>query len=227
MKLVIVIPAYNEEQVIGEVLRSLPKKLLGIKRIVILVVNDGSVDKTAKIAKRNGAIVVTHIINQGLGSALSTGLEAAKLLDVDIAITFDGDGQHNPAEIKKIIKPILLNKADLVVGCRMINPKGMPLIKILGNIVMNFITYILLGTWSRDTQSGMRAFSRKAIDNIIIHSRGYEVSSEIIGEAKKKKLDVLEVPIKAIYTKYSIGKGQNIFNGANILFKLLLMRLER
>ncbi len=222
-KLFIVVPAYNEEAMIGKTLSELKKA--GYKNIV--VVDDGSIDMTYEIAKEHNAFVCRHIINRGLGGALGTGIKAALKLGAEIIVTFDADGQHSVNDIAKLIKPIAEKKADVVIGSRLRNPKGMPLIRRIGNWGFNLITYILFGVWTTDSQSGLRAFSRKAAQKIKIKTNRMEVSSEIIKEIGEKKLRMKEVPIKAIYTEYSLQHGQSSLNALNILLKLILKRLMK
>lgn len=223
MKLVIIIPAYNEEGSIGAVIKSIPKKLKGITKIKILVVNDGSCDKTAQVAREAGARVLSHPINQGVGAATITGFQAAKLLKVDIALTLDADGQHDPGEIEKIIKPIIKKGYDVASGARLIGRnKNMPAFRLFGQFSMNLMTFWLYRIMVLDSQSGFRAFSIEALNKMNLTSSGYEICSEIIGEIKKNKLKYLEVPIKTIYTRYSKGKGQFWLNAVNIVVKLIV-----
>jgi len=225
MKLAIVIPAYNEAETIGNVLKNLPKKLNGVDQIVPIVVDDGSMDKTYDLAKKNTRYVIRHVVNLGVGAATTTGFEAAKRLNSDIVVTMDADGQHNPNDIKKIIKPILDRKADIVIGTRMLTIAGMPIIKIIGNWFMNFITFLVFRKWTTDSQSGMKALNKKACTLMTFHSLGYEICSEIIGEVKRNNLAMKEIPIETIYTDYSKIKGQNWLNGANVLIKMITIRL--
>ena len=216
----IVIPAYNEERSIGRVIKGLKKE--GYKNII--VVDDGSKDNTYRIAKKERVLVYRHSINRGLGGALGTGLGAALQNNADIIVTFDADGQHNPKEIKKVISPIRLREADFVIGSRLLDPKGMPLIRRVGNWGFNVITLVLFGVWTTDSQSGFRAMSRKAAEKIQIKTNRMEVSSEFLSEIKRNKLRIKEVPVKAIYTKYSMQKGQSSLNAFKILAKLILKR---
>jgi len=226
MKLAIIIPAYNEEKTLKSVLLSLPKKIDGFSKVVSIVVNDGSEDKTWSIANSYANYVLTHVINMGVGSATITGIEGAKMLNVDAAITIDADGQHHPKDILKLLKPISKQKADIVIGTRSFLKKDMPIIKIIGNWLMNLLTLIIFQKWVSDSQSGMKAFSKKALDKMKLDSIGYEICSEIIGEAKSRKLKVVEVPIKTIYTEYSKAKGQSIVNAINIFTKLLTIKIS-
>lgn len=217
----VVIPAYNEEKTIGGVIRCLKKE--GYRNII--VVDDGSSDNTCNAAKKEKVFVYKHGINRGLGGALGTGLRAALEKNADIIVTFDADGQHNPKEIKKLVQPIIDDKADFVVGSRLLNPEGMPLIRRIGNWGLNVITLILFGVWTTDSQSGFRAMSREAAESIEIKTNRMEVSSELLAEIKKNNLRLVEVPVKAIYTKYSLKKGQSSLNAFKILSKLILRRI--
>lgn len=225
MKLAIIIPAYNEEKTIRDVLQSLPKKISGIDTIVSIVINDGSNDNTALIAKEYCDYLVNHVVNLGVGAATITGLEVVKKIDADIAVTIDADDQHNPNDILKLVKPIIKNDKDVVIGTRMLNSKGMPVLKVFGNWVMNMITYLVFHKWSTDSQSGLKSFSKKSIKKMSLHSMGYEICSEIIGEVQRNNLKYLEVPIEVKYSDYSNMKGQNWLNGVNILTKILAIKL--
>lgn len=220
-KITIVMPAYNEEKVIGRVIKGLKNE--GFKSII--VVDDGSTDKTYSAAKKENILVYRHNINRGLGGALGTGIRAALQNNADIIVTFDADGQHNPAEIKKIIKPIQEGKADFVIGSRLKNPEGMPWIRRIGNWGFNLITFVLFGVWTTDSQSGFRAFSADAARKIEIRTNRMEVSSEFFTEIRRNKLRFVEVPVKAVYTRYSMEKGQSSLNAFKILAKLILRRI--
>lgn len=215
----IVIPAFNEESVIQNIIGEIKSK--GYENII--VVDDGSKDKTYQKAKEiNGITVLKHKINRGKGAATKTGIEAAKILGSDIIVTMDGDGQHAPEDIEKIIKPILEKKCEVVLGSRLKNPDGMPFYKRLHNRIANLITWYLFGLWVTDSQSGFRAYSRKAADLINTRADRYEYDSEVIREIYIYKLTFKEIPIKANYTEYSKSKPekQNLFNGFKTLYKM-------
>ena len=226
MKLAIVIPAYNEEKSIKNVLSSLPDKISEVDEIISIMVDDGSQDKTYSIAKQEASYAIRHIINLGVGAATTTGIEAAKKLQSDIVVTIDADGQHNPKDIEKLIKPVLENKADVVIGTRMLNAKGMPPLKIFGNWIMNVMTFLIFHKWSTDSQSGMKAFNKKALRKMSFYSMGYEICSEIIGETKRNNLKLIEIPIEVIYSDYSKIKGQNIINAVNIFTRSIAIKLS-
>jgi len=222
--LAIVIPAFNEEKTISEVINGLPKKLPGISKIDVIVVDDGSKDKTGILAKRAGAKVLRHMINLGVGNAYKTGLKFTTK-KYDIVATMDADGQHSPKDLVKIIQPIARNKADVVVGTRLKNPQGMPMVKLAGNWIMNFITYLFSGIWTTDSQSGFHAFSQKTLKLFRLKTGGYEICTEMFGEINKYGLKFKEIPIKVIYTKHSRSKGQSIANAVNIVTNLLKRNL--
>ena len=219
----IVVPAFNEEKVIASVVKKIPKKILNLE-LDILVVNDGSVDGTARVLRQIGANFITHPINRGLGAALGTGFEYARIHDYDFLVTLDGDGQHDPTDLPNLIKPIALGKADFVVGTR-IRKKGMPQTRKVLTYLASLATYLFTGVWTTDSQSGFRVFSRLAISQIFVKVDRMEVSSDFFRQAKEKKLRIKEVSIKAIYTQYSLKKGQNVWNSLNILAKLTLQKL--
>ena len=224
MKIFVVVPAYNEEKTIKKVLLELMD--MGLE---IVVVDDGSKDNTYSIVsnilkqKKRGRLY-KHLLNRGLGGALKTGIEAALLEDPDVIVTFDADGQHDPNDILNVSKPIINDEADVVVGIR--NFEDMPSSKKFGNTVMNLITLMFYGIKVNDSQSGLRAFNRKAAEEIVINARDYGVSSEIIGEVKKQNLRFKEIPIKTIYTDYSMTKGTNTREGLKILVKLIMNMLK-
>ena len=207
--LAVLIPAYNEGTVIGSVIRSIPKTLEYISDIKVIVINDGSKDETSEAATSAGAIVLRHRLNRGVGVGTVTGLAAARRLGADIAVTMDADGQHDPAELGAIITPIRLGQADIVVGTRLTNSRGMPAVRRIGNQLMNGILRICWGIQTTDSQSGYRAYSRKAITDLKLTSGGFEVCTEMLYAAKRAGLVVTEVPIRTIYSDYSKAKGQN------------------
>lgn len=225
-KAVIILPALNESKIISKVLRGLPKRLKGISEIKTLVVDDGSDDQTYEKAKSFGVNVSRHVINRGLGAAIKTGLTWAKGQNADIAITFDADGQHDPQDIIRILNPIINKQADLVVGSRFKNRQKVPLDRLVINWLANVATFLVFGVFSTDSQSGLRAFSKKAIDLIDFKADRMEFSSEILVEAKRNNLKIVEVPIKAIYTPYTRAKGQKNLNAIPVFTKVLIRFLR-
>lgn len=221
-KLLIGIPAFNEQNMIGDVISGLPNKLSGIGQFDVLVVDDGSADKTGFIAQGKGAVVITHLINRGLGAALKTIFEFAKKNDYDYLITFDADGQHQGKDITRLVQILRTAKKDVVIGSRWLEPSDAPFLRVVFNRCANFLTYFLFSQSTTDSQSGLRGFNKKAIQNIILLTDGMEVSSEFFKEINRNKLTVTEIPIKAIYTRYSQIKGQQYSNAPSLIFQLLL-----
>ena len=216
----IIIAAYNEGKVIREVLGEIQSA--GYRNII--VVDDGSADDTAAQARKvSGVKVFRHPLNRGKGAATKTGIEAAKILGADIIVTLDGDGQHNPKDIENLIRPIQEGAVDVVLGTRLLHPKGMPWYKIIANYIGNAFTWYFYGLWVSDSQSGFRAYSRKAADCIDTKTDRYEYDSEVIREIHTHKLSFTEVPIEVRYTEYSMGKvhKQNIVNGIKTLYKII------
>lgn len=224
-KIYIVLPAYCEGTVIKSVIKSIQKE--GYKNII--VVDDGSSDNTYYESTRAQTTTLKHPINRGKGAATQTGIDAAKLFDADIVVTMDSDGQHNPKDIEKLITPILQEKADVVLGSRMLGEKGMPKTRVFMNNIANIITYIFFGVWVSDSQSGFRAYSKKAINSVYTLMDRYEFESEMLGQIKSAKLKVVEVPIKVIYSDYSLNKykhvvgftAQGVLNGIKMVVRLV------
>ena len=224
MKTFVIIPAYNEAEIIGNIIEGI-KKYLPARQII--VIDDGSSDNTFYVAKNHGAIVYKHIINRGPGAATATGLAAAIHLNADIIITMDADGQHKTEDIPRLIKPIVNNEADVVIGSRLINPKGMPFVRRLFNKIGNLVTYITFGIKVSDSQSGLKSFSRYAAQKIEIKTNGFEFCSEIIREINNHQFKLKEIPIQAIYTDYSMSKGQGLLVGVKTFIRLLLLKFRK
>lgn len=199
VKLVVTIPAYNEEKTIASVISEIPRHIQGIDSIQVLVIDDGSTEGTAARAKEAGADhIISHRTNQGLGVTFRDGLEAALDIGADIIVNIDGDGQYNGAEIPKLVKPLLEDKTDIVLGWRDIDNLGfMPVGKKIGNKLATRLTNVVCGgkTSIRDAQSGFRAFSREAALRMHLTGR-YTYVQETLMEAKYKGLKVEQMPIE-------------------------------
>lgn len=226
MKLLIGIPAYNEEVTIGKVIKSIPKKMKGIARVDVVVIDDGSSDSTGLLAQKSGITVLQHVINRGLGGALKTIMAYARDIKCDILITFDADGQHNCKDIPKLVVPIVNKHADIVIGTRWLTKAHAPQSRKFINKLANIVTYIFFGVSTTDSQSGFRALNKTAISRISLSADGMEVSSEFFKEIKRHNLRFCEVPIKPVYTQYSRAKGQRLSNSINVFFQLLFKLLQ-
>lgn len=194
-RVLVLIPAYNEERFIGSVVLSARHSA---DRVI--VVDDGSNDHTAQIARDGGALVVSHKENYGKSAALSTGFALARKLNPAALVTLDGDGQHLPQELISVVAPILENRADLVIGSRYLGDEcKVPRHRMWGHIFISFITGSLSGITVGDSQSGYRAFSPDAISKMYFHSTGFAVESEMQFLAREAGLRVIEVPITSCY----------------------------
>ena len=222
-KIHILIPAYNEEKKIGSVIQSLKEN--GYHNI--LVVNDGSTDKTRQMAENHGAQVINLIMNRGQGAALRTGIEHLREMEnPDIIVTFDADGQHRSEDIGKIIEPILKDEADIVLGSRFLDSHTrMPILRKavlkMGVLFTNTVSSVRL----TDTHNGFRALGRKAIDSIKITQRGMEHASEIIDEIRRNGWKFKEVPVEIIYSPYSRKKGQKNSGFMKIGLKVIIKKI--
>lgn len=223
----VIVPAYNESQVIAGVIKKAKKTFAKAEGydIDVVVVNDGSKDNTSAEARKGGAIVVDHILNSGAGGATLTGLAYARKYDYDIAATMDADGQHASEDVLSGIVAGDSKSVDLLIGSRLIDSKGMSKTKVLGNKGLSLITRLLFGADVTDSQSGLRIYSSNALNNLTWKSAGYEFCSEMIWRAKQARMTVDEYPIQAIYTDYSRSKGQNNWNAINIVKRLFKQRL--
>lgn len=198
MKVVAVIPALNCEKQIGRVVSQL-------KPFVdeTIVIDDGSVDNTKIKGHLNGAQMISHPKNWGLGAALCTGFRAALRRQADIIVTLDGDGQHKPQDIKKVIDLLINNHCDVVIGSRLLkkkNYKYFPRHRLWGNLILTSLTNSAIGQKvTTDSQSGYRAFKRKVVEKMKLTSARMAVSSEIVFEAAKNNFVIKEVPIKPTY----------------------------
>lgn len=211
-KIIVALPAHNEENYIAKV-------VLGCKELVdeVIVVDDGSSDATVDIARSLGAIVIKHETNKGYGAAINTCFKTAKERNADVMIILDSDGQHNPGDIVKFIEPIN-NGVDIVIGSRFISSdvNNAPTYRKLGMRLLDHITIFAGSEKTSDSQSGFRAYSRRAIEQINIKGDGMSVGSEILLHAKEKNLKISEVPITCRYDQG--GSSQNpISHGMNVV----------
>lgn len=214
-RVVAVIPAYNEERFIGSVVLQ-ARSLVD----VVIVVDDGSTDNTAGIARAAGATVLRHEQNQGKGKALRTGLWAARQLYPEAVVLLDGDGQHLPSEIPAILDPVLAGEADMVVGSRYLNGHSrVPLMRVWGHRLFNFLTYHTSGVYLTDSQNGFRAFSAQVLDALNFHSDGFSVESEMQMLARQHGWKLKEVPVTVLYA----GKPKRsvFFHGLMVLDGIL------
>lgn len=210
---VAVIPAYKEDRFIGSV-------VLKTRALVdyVIVVDDGSPDQTATVAREAGADVIVHPSNQGKAKALATGFERALELGADAVVILDADGQHDPAEIPQVVRPILEGQADMVIGTRFQGTHSkIPAWRQFGQHSLTLVTNVASGVASSDSQSGFRAFRREALATFNISARGFSVESEMQFWAREHALRVVEAPISVVYEEKSkrnpVSQGFEVLNG--------------
>jgi len=203
MKVVATIPAYNEEKSIGAVISE-------VKKYVdqVVVVDDGSADKTFRAAAGAGADVLKHPINRGQGAALKTGIDYALNQGAEVIVHFDADGQQEPAEIRPMVSHLLNNNFDIVIGSRFLDkkPQNIPLIRKTGLKLAILVEWFHSGLKLSDAHNGFRAMTRQAAQKIQLTFDGDSHASEIIGELARNKLNYAEFPVTVKYTKDSLNK---------------------
>lgn len=196
-KVIVFLPAFNEEESIGEVIKNIPRSFAGAGLVEVLVIDDGSTDGTVLESKRAGA---DHIIsfekNRGLGAAVRKGIEECFRMGADVGVMIDADGEYPAWQIPDIVKPILNGETDYTMGSRFMGTiKGMKFHRRMGNYFFTFLQTLLLRKWLYDGQSGMRAFSRQVLQHAeIIHD--YNYAQVLTLNLVRKGFRVLEVPIK-------------------------------
>jgi len=211
-KVYAVIPAYNEEKTVKKVVERVQDYVTKV-----IVVDDGSVDKTSEGARQAGSLVLRQKLNMGVGFTLETGCEAAIIDGADLIVTLDADGQHNPAEIPELVKALQKNKCDIVFGSRPPDDR-MPWVKKLGNWFIYQGSKFFFRINVKDTQSGFRVFRTSAWDKLKWESSGYEYSVEIVTKVGENDLRYMEVPIETIYS--DAYKGTTVIDGLHIFLNM-------
>ena len=216
MELTIGIPAYNEEKNIASIivkLRNITSK--------IIVCNDGSTDLTANIAENLGAIVINHPKNLGYGAAIRSIFHKAKELNSEILVTFDADGQHRIDDIQKVVKPIVNNEADIVIGSRFLShDTKVPTHRKFGIDVITKITNASIHEKLTDSQSGLRAYNNKVLSEISLADSGMGVSTEILIKASNMDYKIVEVPITILY-EGKTSTHNPVSHGASVIFSTM------
>lgn len=220
-KITTIIPAYNEEKIIASVLQEVKKYT-----DEIILVDDGSKDRTAEIAEKEGVLVLRHLINRGQGASLKTGTDYALMKGAAIIVHFDADGQHQPEDIYRLAEPILKGEAEIVLGSRFLSVKSnifwsRKIILKMGIIFNYFISGIKLS----DAHNGLRALSKKAAELIDIKQDRMSHNSEIIQKISQHNLAYKEIPVTIFYSSYSKKKGQNFLDAFKIVWELFLGKI--
>ena len=195
LKVIVGIPAYNEEANIAKIIVQLQKITDSI-----LVCDDGSSDLTGEIAEKMGAQVIKHAKNLGYGAAIGSLFNKAHEIGADVLVTFDADGQHRVDDINSVLEPILKNQADIIIGSRFLNNiDNVPKYRKLGIKVITELTNATIGNNITDAQSGFRAYGKNVLQNLRPSEYGMGVSTEILIKAAKNKFRIKEVPITILY----------------------------
>ena len=216
----VVVPAYNEARVIGEVVRGL---LAAFPNVV--VVNDGSSDDTAAVLKETPATIVTHLINLGQGAALQTGITHALERGASYIVTFDADGQHRLEDALQAVRVLSEGGGDAVCGSRFLGTaSNVPRIRKFILKAAVGLANLTSGAHMTDAHNGLRALSRKAAASLDLTQSGMAHASEIISQLRTHGMQIREVPVQIHYTEYSLAKGQSSLNAINILVDLFIGR---
>lgn len=231
---IIVMPAYNEGPRIAKVITSIPNEIKIGKRTFatrVVVVDDCSSDNTIAEATKAGATVLKHVMNSGAGAATRTGLKYADQYcsDVGFVVTIDSDGQHTAEDIQRMVQHALDTRADLVVGNRLHegNKQDMPFHRVVGNLGLSFISRLLFGIKTKDTQSGLRLFAPGALPILSDYTVDrYGFCTEMLWLAHRAKLTVSELPIGVKYFKDTLEKGQNNWGAVLLIKDLLWIRMN-
>jgi glycosyltransferase involved in cell wall biosynthesis len=211
--IVAAIPAFNVEKSIARVI------LLAKKSVdMVIVCDDGSKDMTGDISRSLGAKVIVHEHNMGYGAALSTLFKEAKRAGADVMVTIDGDGQHDPREIEKLTGPVSSGEADVVIGSRFLKggQSGMPGYRRVGVATINKVSGQMAYAGITDSQSGYRAYDRKAIELLSPSEMGMGASTEILSRAGEAHLKILEVPVEISYDEGS-STHNPVYHGLDVL----------
>lgn len=219
MKTIAIIPCLNEEHFISDVVVETAKHV-----DKVIVIDDGSTDATARLAREAGAEVISHPSSRGAGAATRTGFVAALKSGADIVVTLDGDGQHDPREIPLLTKPIVDGTSDLVIGSRFLAEAKVSFYRKFGIDVITFLYNIGHRVKIDDAQSGFRAYSRKAIDCIDITYPGFGFSIETLVQVRKHGLTISEVPVTCIY--HDSGSTEHpVTHGLSVTWAVVSIRL--
>lgn len=231
MKIFIIIPAYNTADTLLDVVQLIPKKYKNI-----ILVDDGSKDKTSKVAKKLGLIVIKHLRNKGYGATQKTAYKEALKRGADVVVMVHGDGQHDPSFIRSVIEPILQGKVDVVIGSRILGRKtiqgGMPIWKFFLNRLLTIIENIILGMNISEFHSGYRAYSRTFLRTVpfIFNSNKFDFDTDILIQAKIHHFKIAEIPVSTIYEKNSSSQmsfKEGIPYGLGIIRTLINYHLTR
>lgn len=215
---VILMPAYNEAKNLIEILPSIPKSVKGMP-VNLIVIDDGSVDETSKIAEKSGATVAQLMVNRGGGAALKVGYDIIKKIQPEVVVTMDADGQHNPQEIENLVLPIMQGKADLVIGSRILGCcENYSRLRMAGVHTFSRLINFIVGTKITDCSSGFRAIKGTVIQESLLLQEQYH-TAELIIEAAKRGFIITERPVTISRRLSGFSK-----KGSNLKYAFLFLR---
>jgi glycosyltransferase involved in cell wall biosynthesis len=241
MRIFVVVPVYNEGFIFERWLPGL-LEVAGELGANVVVVDDGSDGQfqvpSAKFQVTSGDFkainlelgtchFLRHEVNCGVGAAIATGMAYAKKHGAEMVVTIDGDGQHDPKDLHRIVEELKKGDVEIVNGSRFLQKQWIPWTRRVANFLANIITFLLSGFWVSDSQSGMKGFSKKALEKIEVQTPGYEWCSDIFREANWYDFRIQEVSISILYNKYSLSKGQNLAIGIDMVVRLVVRSLLR
>ena len=222
-RIFVVIAAYNEAGAIREVVDGLKAKYSNV-----VVVDDGSTDKTAAALAGSGVFLLRHMVNRGQGAALQTGIQFAVRQGAEVVVTFDADGQHDAEDIPALVAPVLSGDCDVALGSRfLLAGAEVPLIRRLVLKSGVLFTRIVSRVRISDTHNGFRAFSRRAASELRIALDRMAHASEIIDQIRENRWRYREVPVRIHYTEYAMNKGQSSWNAFRIASQFLFRKITR
>jgi glycosyltransferase involved in cell wall biosynthesis len=218
----VILPAYNEQAVIKPIIGA----LLAFDYQVV-VIDDGSEPRLSPLLMNLPVHLLRHEVNLGQGAALQTGIEFALSKNAQWLVSFDADGQHDAADIVKLITPLQNDQADIVFGSRFMEGASgnMPVKRRSLLKIARWLNYLFTGLLLTDAHNGLRAFTNAAASGIRIRENGMAHATEILSRVKKQRLRYIEVPVNIRYTEYSRQKGQTIWSGFRVFFDLLLNKI--
>ena len=223
----VIMPAFNEEHAVGDLIDRTKRILQNItENYEIIVVDDGSKDKTLEICRKKRVITIHNLYNSGKGYALREGFKLAR---GNLIVTIDSDGEHAPEEIPLLIKPILEGHIDFVLGTRFAQTSNTPvttIVNLFGNKLFNFLIHRLTNRYFSDTQCGFRAFKRVCLSKLNLNSFGYDIETEMIVQIARQNIPYREIPISSPVTYYRKSNINRILDGLQIFYTIFKTRLK-
>lgn len=221
----VIMPVYNEEQVVGRVIAELQKHFTNI-----ICVDDGSSDDSVREIAKTNAVLIKHVRNQGQGAALRTGIAyALSKKGAKYFVTFDADGQHRPLDAVDMLEHLKSRKVDIVLGSRFLGAEaeGLPVVKRIVLKAAIVFSSLTTGLKLTDTHNGLRVFNREVAARLRLTCSGMAHASEIIYRVAENNFTYAELPVTIKYSRYSNNKGQSVFNAFNIVKEIITYRLQK